>query len=198
MKIIQILILSFVLLLFTECSRMTYANYSIRDLKNGKYETDTSYIYELPFETNKSYLIVQGYYSSFSHSEEFSLDFKMKKGTKICAAREGVVVGMSEDSNIGGAKRKYMNDGNYISIKHEDGTYGGYWHLDYQGVLVEEGQWVERGQVIGLSGNTGYSAFPHLHFWVYRYDDGFQTIPTRFRTKDGAKYLKPGRRYKRP
>jgi murein DD-endopeptidase MepM/ murein hydrolase activator NlpD len=177
---------------------MTYANYTIRDLKNGKYEADTSYIYELPYEEGKRYLVVQGYYSNFSHKNEFSLDFKMKKGTKVCAARGGVVVGMYENSNIGGAKAKYMNDGNYVTIEHEDGTFAGYWHLDYQGALVERGDIVEKGQVIGLSGNTGYSAFPHLHFWVYDYRDGFTTLPTRFRTSKGVKYLKPSRKYLRP
>ena len=192
------LFFTFIVLTILSCSPVKYANYSIQDLKKGNYEADTSHVYELPFEKGKRYFVVQGYYSNFSHKGEFSLDFKMKKGTKICAARGGKVVGISEDSKIGGPKKKFMMDGNYITIKHNDGSFGGYWHLDFEGALVEKGDVVEVGQVIGLSGDTGYSAFPHLHFWVYRYDDGFATIPTRFKTENGIKYLKPSKFYRNP
>ncbi len=53
-----------------------------------------------------------------------------------------------------------------------DGSIAYYWHLQKDGVLVNIGDTVQTGQWIGLSGNTGYSAFPHLHFEVQGYDAG--------------------------
>jgi murein DD-endopeptidase MepM/ murein hydrolase activator NlpD len=142
-------------------------------------------------------MLVQGYMSSFSHKGEYALDFKMKKGTKICAARSGIVIATREDSKLGGYKDKYLSEGNYIIIKHDDGTYANYWHLNFNGALVNRGDTVQQGQVIGLSGNTGYSAFPHLHFEVTtQYTVGHNQSITRFRTNKGVTYLKPLHRYK--
>ena len=188
-------IFAFTIMLMLGCSPTYYANYTIRDLKSGKYERDTSYIYELPYETDKSYLMVQGYHSNLSHKNEYSIDFKMKIGTKICAARDGEVVRMQEKYTEGGTKNKYLNAANFIVIKHGDGTYAGYWHLAKDGAFVKIGDRVKAGDVIGLSGDTGYSAFPHLHFWVY--DENYDTMPTRFKTSKGVKYLKPRNRYKK-
>ncbi len=70
-----------------------------------------------------------------------------------------------------------------------------YWHLQKDGVLVNIGDTVKQGQLIGYSGNTGYTAFPHLHFQVY--DATGKNIATRFETKKGITYLRPGKWYKR-
>ena len=85
------------------------SNYSFHDLKAGKFEHDSSYIYSLPFEKGKSYLLIQGYNSKMSHKGEIALDFKMRKGTKICAMRDGQVIETKEDSDIGGLKSKYLS-----------------------------------------------------------------------------------------
>lgn len=151
-----------------------------------------NYAYELPYEKGKSHLLVQAYMSMFSHKGEYALDFKMKKGTRICAARAGIVVDIKEDSKKGGLKIKYLPLGNHIIIRHDDGTYANYWHLKYNGVLVNVGDTVKQGQVIGLSGSTGYSAFPHLHFEVTtRFSVGHNQIPTHFVTRKGKRFLKP-------
>lgn len=168
-------------------------------LQKGRIEEDTSYIYSLPYESGRSHLVVQGYYSAYTHRNRVAIDFKMKKGTKICAARGGVVVRMNETGSRGGLKSKYRREANYIVIQHDDGTRAGYWHLKKDGVLVNVGDTVKQGQVIGLSGNTGYTAFPHLHFVVWGNDANgqWQTIPTRFSTSKKTRYLRPLRRYKR-
>ena len=133
---------------------------AIRNLQKGKIEDDSSYVYSLPFEKGDRHLLIQGYYTSFSHKNRIAVDFKMKRGSKIAAARDGVVVRVKEDGNKGGLKREYRQYGNHIVIEHSDGSRAGYWHLKKDGVLVNAGDTVKQGQVIGLSGKTGYSALP--------------------------------------
>jgi murein DD-endopeptidase MepM/ murein hydrolase activator NlpD len=167
----------------------------IRDLKAGRINPDKSHVYSLPFTKGGRFLLVQAYNSKMSHTNEISLDFKMKKGSKICAARGGVVAAIKEDSDEGGLKDEYLSKGNHIIIKHNDGSEAMYWHLQKDGVLVNVGDPVLQGGLIGYSGNTGYTAFPHLHFQVY--DKDGKNIATRFYTKKGIIYLRPGNWYKR-
>jgi murein DD-endopeptidase MepM/ murein hydrolase activator NlpD len=166
----------------------------IRDLKSGKVKPDNSYIYNLPFAKGSKFLLIQAYNSKMSHQNELALDFKMRKGSKICAARGGVVIATKADSDVGGLKDEYLSKGNHIIIKHNDGSTAMYWHLKFNGVLVNVGDTVQQGQHIGYSGNTGYTAFPHLHFQVQNIEG--RDIATRFYTKKGIKYLRPGKWYK--
>lgn len=168
-----------------------------RNLRKGLYEQDTSYIYQLPFTLGKKSFMAQGYNGVFSHRGEFSIDFKLKKGAPVLAARGGVVLRTKDDSDKGGISNKYIFDANYVIIRHEDGSEAGYWHLKHKGVAVSEGDTVQAGQVIGYCGSTGYSSGPHLHFWVYMYKDSrLYTVPTRFMTPKGPRYLKAWRCYK--
>jgi murein DD-endopeptidase MepM/ murein hydrolase activator NlpD len=175
-------------------SRGQLTNNEIRDLKGGRIKPDNSPVYNLPFSKGSKFLLIQAYNSKMSHKNEISLDFKMKKGSKICAARAGTVAAIKEDSDVGGLKDEYLSDGNHIIIKHDDGGEAMYWHLKKDGVLVNVGDTVKQGQHIGYSGNTGYTAFPHLHFQVY--DAAGKNIATRFVTKKGIIYLRPGKWYK--
>jgi murein DD-endopeptidase MepM/ murein hydrolase activator NlpD len=176
-------------------------NYSINQLKGGQYKEDNSYVYWLPFPHKAKYLLIQAYDSKMSHRGELALDFKMKVGSKVCAARPGIVVAIREDSDKGGLKNEYLSEGNYIIIQHSDGTQANYWHLKKDGVLINVGDTIQKGQHIGFSGNTGYSAFPHLHFEVVPGNSNtgyknFNQLPTRFYTKKGIIYLRPGKYYK--
>jgi len=193
MKVLQLFIFIFL-------TAVCYAqqDYSIRDLKGGKFKDDSSYVYSLPFENKKKVFLIQAYDSKMSHKGEIALDFKVKKKTKICAARDGVVISAREDSDKGGLKPANMSDGNYISIQHYDGSVAHYWHLSKDGVLVNIGDTITKGQIIGLSGNTGYSAFPHLHFEVIGNDGkgARKQLPTRFTTNKGIVYLRPGHFYR--
>jgi murein DD-endopeptidase MepM/ murein hydrolase activator NlpD len=166
----------------------------IRNLKGGRVKPDNSYVYRLPFAKGSKFLLIQAYNSKMSHRNELSLDFKMKKGSKVCAARSGVVVAVKEDSNVGGLKDEYLSQGNHIIIQHEDGSRAMYWHLQYEGTLVNVGDSVVKGQHIGYSGNIGYTAFPHLHFQVQ--DVNGNDIATRFATKKGIIYLRPAKWYR--
>ncbi len=170
----------------------------IKQLQKGSIKEDTSFVYRLPFENNKKHWLVQGYFSSYSHKNRAALDFKMKRGTTISAARDGIVVRVKEDGNKGGWNKKYRPFGNVIVIQHADGSRAGYWHLQYNSAFVHVGDTVKQEQPIGLSGKTGYTLFPHLHFIVWRFDDKgqWQQVGTRFKTSKGISYLRPMRRYR--
>jgi murein DD-endopeptidase MepM/ murein hydrolase activator NlpD len=191
MKILSLLA---VLCLFTFSSVAQLTDREIHDLKAGRVKPDNSYVYYLPFPKGNKFLLIQAYNSNMSHTKELSLDFKMNKGSKICAAREGIVIATREDSDVGGLNSSYLNEGNHIIIRHEDGSTAMYWHLQKDGVAVNVGDSVTKGQLIGYSGNTGYTAFPHLHFQVQ--DKNGNDIATRFLTKKGIIYLRPSKYYK--
>jgi murein DD-endopeptidase MepM/ murein hydrolase activator NlpD len=171
----------------------------VKRLQKGIDRDDTSYVYALPYEEGKSYYMVQGYFSSFTHKERAALDFKMKRGSIICAAREGVVIRVKEDGDRGGLKRKYRAYGNYVIIQHADSSRAGYWHIQKDGALVNAGDTVKKGQPIALSGKTGYSFMPHLHFLVWSSDAKRQwrQVATRFQTSNGPRYLRPLRKYRK-
>ncbi len=187
-------IIGLALLLFSSCAVVQNNDFVDRaEALMG----DHYYVYSLPFEKNKSYLVVQGYESKFSHKGDYAIDFKMKQGSKVMAARDGIVSFARESFSEGGASSKYVGKGNGITIKHKDGTYAHYWHLQYNGALVSVGDTVVQGQLIGLSGSTGFSAFPHLHFEVTRQPRiSREDFPVLFYTTGGPKFLQPFRRYK--
>jgi murein DD-endopeptidase MepM/ murein hydrolase activator NlpD len=160
-------------------------------------DQDESFVYALPYPKGEKHLLIQGYKSSFSHKARLALDFKMKKGSLVTAAREGVVVRVEERYKKGGVSKKYLGRANQVVIRHSDGSQAMYAHLQFEGALVNVGDTVQQGQVIAKSGSTGYSALPHLHFivWGPMPNGGRGQIPTRFQTKSGPRYLKPGKSY---
>ncbi|MET9697183.1 M23 family metallopeptidase [Streptomyces sp. NPDC006529] len=93
---------------------------------------------------------------SHKHSGQ---DFAVPVGTKVHAVHAGVVV--KAGPNGAGDGPAY---GNAIVIKHATGTYSQYAHLSR--VQVKVGQKVSADQLIALSGNTGNSTGPHLHFEI--------------------------------
>ena len=130
--------------------------------------------YRLPFETGTSRWCVQGNRSTFSHrgNHTYSYDFLMPVGTPIVASRNGTVVEVS-------VARKGIGNfpGNRIVIEHSDGTRCFYVHLEEEGSWLEVGDEVFQGQVIGRSGTTGRSLYPHLHIHVESNGEG---IPFTF------------------
>lgn len=86
-----------------------------------------------------------------------AVDFGVKVGTPILASASGqVIISRSSGWNSG--------YGQYVVISHYNGTQTLYAHLSEN--LVSEGDTVFQGQIIGLSGNTGKSTGPHLHFEI--------------------------------
>lgn len=152
---------------------------------------DLKYVYNLPFKPNQITKVCLGY-GEGSHTSgsinEFAIDLACDEGTPVCAARDGIVIAFRADSNIGGPGAEYTNHANLITIKHADGSYAEYVHLKQNGVLVRANEHVTKGQIIGLSGNTGRSTGPHLHFCIYYYDqtEARHSVPFYMRTKTGV------------
>ncbi|MEP6700502.1 MAG: M23 family metallopeptidase [Bacteroidota bacterium] len=192
-------LLFFSLFLFAACSvSKNPLRKQVKLLQRGIIKDDSSYVYTLPYQEGKTFRVIQGYFSHFTHKERAALDFNMKPGTKITAARDGVVVRAKEDGTLGGFKKKYRPQGNNIVIQHTDGSRAGYWHLQHDGALVNVGDTVKKGQFIALSGKTGYAAVAHLHFLVWRFDINgqWQQVATRFQTSKGIKYLMSWKKYR--
>ena len=83
------------------------------------------------------------------------VDFAVSRGTPVLSVGNGEVV-----------IAKYSGSaGNYIAIRHGRQYMTTYMHLDK--ILVKPGQQVKQGDKIGLSGNTGRSTGPHLHFELH-------------------------------
>lgn len=161
---------------------------------------DNAATYSLPFDRGTNWLVGQGYNGRTTHTGKNALDFDMPEGTKIRAAREGVVVETEDGFRVGGPDQSLKTRANFVKVQHEDGTIANYVHLLHRGVRVRPGQRVRRGDVIGLSGNTGFTTGPHLHFEVYGItaDLDRETIPVYFQTTSGREVLREGGRYTNP
>jgi murein DD-endopeptidase MepM/ murein hydrolase activator NlpD len=163
-----------------------YCEWTIGD-KDARHDDDVLYLF--PYASAKSYRVLQGYGSRFSHTglEEFAIDFQMAVGTPVHAARSGVVARVVESHVKGCWEDGCGKYANYMVILHDDGTTGEYYHLRKNGALIDVGERVVAGQKIALSGNTGHTTTPHLHFAVYRAASWgtTQSIPVRFLSADG-------------
>jgi murein DD-endopeptidase MepM/ murein hydrolase activator NlpD len=97
------------------------------------------------------------------------------------------LAGFRDFDKAGLDMEKYGGRANYVRILHPDGSMGLYAHLEEGGVLVRVGQQVRAGQPIGLSGNTGFTTGPHLHFAV-QVNRGMrlESIPFRMSGPQGA------------
>ena len=151
---------------------------------------DDGYLYRLPYGDEVSFPIIQGYDAKLSHrgAERFTLDFGMPVGTPVHAARDGVVVLVEDSLDRGCAREQCGRFAIFVVVLHADGTTGEYFHLARGSVKVRPGEHVARGQGLALSGNTGFSTAPHLHFGVYRtgHDRTTESLSVRFQTRGGA------------
>lgn len=148
------------------------------------------YVYSLPYRSGP-FRVIQGPYGSFSHfrgsGNEEAIDWAMPVGTEVYPARPGIVVAVRQDCSEGGPNLRYKPDFNYVIVLHDDGTFAQYAHLKQDGVLAHLGDRVTTGQPIALSGNTGYTRGPHLHFEVFNPVDGStdKTLPVLFKSRTG-------------
>lgn len=148
---------------------------------------DDAYVYRFPYGASRSYRVLQGYGSRFSHTgrEHYAVDFDMPRGTPVHAARSGVVARVVERHGEGCWAARCADKANLIVVLHDDGTTGEYYHLARDSAVVKVGERVARGQPVAASGNSGHTTMPHLHFGVYiaNEDGRARSLRVRF---DGA------------
>lgn len=168
-------------MLFTSC-------FGTRGLTQecANYPECSSSAYILPYQTGTKCKIIQGNCAEnkkpWTHlgKMRYAYDFEMPIGTPIVASRGGTILFVRDnftDNDHG------KDQGNAIVILQEDGTYALYAHLTNKGSKVKLGQIVKQGEVIALSGNSGQSPIPHLHFQVNSCGDfsKCESLPVAFR-----------------
>ncbi|CAN5200545.1 M23 family metallopeptidase [soil metagenome] len=151
----------------------------------------SAYAYRLPFATGKHYAVLQGFHGAFSHTggNEYAVDFDCPVATRVLAARPGIVVASNASAQKSGTTPEFRNYDhvNWVLVLHDDGTLGQYMHLAPASVEVEPGRVVKRGDELALSGHTGFSSTPHLHYMVMTAgDDGVSTRTFPFELAVGA------------
>jgi len=101
-------------------------------------------------------------------------DFRAAVGTPVKALADGVVAGTGDtDVQCPG-----VSFGRFVLIKYDNGLASTFGHLTL--IKVSKGQSVVRGQIVGYSGNTGYSTAPHLHVSIYPKDAvDLKTLPSK-------------------
>ncbi len=110
-----------------------------------------------------------------------AVDFILDVDTPILASRAGLVAAIKSDSDRWGLDRDLADEANYVAVDHGDGTYAEYVHLGKNKVVVQEGQDVAAGDLLGYSGLSDCMSHPHLHFNVFRIEHGeASSIPVEF------------------
>jgi hypothetical protein len=169
-------------------------------------------VYRLPFGDESGWKLTNGNWDDPKPGhggdpnglQAFAFDFVFdsnnngigEEGQNIRAARGGTVHALVASESANNPTCDDPCDpgvGNYLVIKHSDGTFGVYWHMKKGGIFVKVGDKVNRGDVIGHTGNTGCSSTPHLHFdvrtgWDPNYScsnlSEFPSIRVRFEAKN--------------
>lgn len=168
--------------------RKTSYSYSYSAVFGDVFKTsyDENYRYDLPYKKGMRYRIEQGYNGRFTHQDENALDFNMPHGSQVRAARAGVVIAVVQGFTENCLREECKRMANYILVYHSDGTIADYSHLQYNEARVAVGDTVSKGDLLGLSGSTGYARGPHLHFVCFL--PGFdkrRAVKTKFRTGAG-------------
>ena len=153
--------------------------------------------YRLPFSSSQRFGVAQAFGGKATHTDKqnyYAVDIVMPEGTPVLAAREGVV--MTVDNDFFGAgldMSQYGDRANNIRVVHSDGTMAVYAHLQLEGAKVAVGDRVRVGQELAISGDTGYTSGPHLHFCV-QVNSNMQliSVPFEFTGSDGDFTPMPG------
>jgi formylglycine-generating enzyme required for sulfatase activity/murein DD-endopeptidase MepM/ murein hydrolase activator NlpD len=154
-----------------------------------------NYAYGIPYDSKNKFEVSQGYLAQHSHHNTYALDWDMPESTPIYAARSGKVTFVEQSFSEAGWSEYYLDKANFIEIQHSDATIATYVHLMKNGAIVEPGETVSKGDLLGYSGNTGYSTGPHLHFEVEKqtYPSDRKSIKTKFkRINSDVVYMNEG------
>jgi murein DD-endopeptidase MepM/ murein hydrolase activator NlpD len=126
--------------------------------------------YRLPFDCNTTRTCSNGNHTStHTGKDEYAYDFAMPVGTNVRAMRAGKVLRVRYPSPPGSScytsgSSSCANYANTVEVLHSDGTVALYMHLSKP--TVSNGQPVAQGDLLGKSGNSGWSTGPHTHVQV--------------------------------
>jgi murein DD-endopeptidase MepM/ murein hydrolase activator NlpD len=109
-------------------------------------------------------ILITSVFGSRWGTTHYGTDFRASIGTPVKSVYSGTIEGIG-DTDKDCPKASF---GKWVFIKHTNGLSSTYGHLSV--ISVKVGQKVKAGDIIGLSGNTGYSTGPHLHLSVYASD----------------------------
>ena len=127
-------------------------------------------LYRLPWRDVRTFTIIQApdgrITSHFTRATRYAVDIAMPEGVAVVAARHGVVEAL--EVRYGAESESVSYEGNFVRVKHGDGTAAIYAHLRRGGVTVAVGDQVAAGQLLGYSGSSGDVDAPNLHFAVVR------------------------------
>ena len=124
-------------------------------------------VYRLPFDDDGQWTTVpQGNWDdpATTGHQPYGFDFAHPVGGTIRAARGGEVVFVENNDGNTNQDASVPGYGTAVLVRHVDGTVAAYDHLKFNSTKVVKTQQVLQGDVLGLSGNTGQSGGPHLHF----------------------------------
>src|SRR5687768_15190546 len=129
-------------------------------------------LYRLPWAEGRSFMFTQvpggRITSHFTKATLHAVDVAMPEGVPILAARAGIVDAVEARQGKTRDEEPLTYEGNFVRVRHADGTAATYAHLKYDDIAVAVGESVEAGQLLGYSGATGDVDYPHLHFVVTR------------------------------
>ncbi len=140
----------------------------------------TEILFYLPYPKGSAYRVIQGPEGQFSHYglNRWATDFEMPEGTPVCATAAGKVVCVQQRFTTTGVTTEARTRANRIIIDHGRGLFSQYLHLKPHSARVSEGELVGRGEIIALSGSSGFATCPHLHFQIQ--DAVGQSLPRGF------------------
>lgn len=141
--------------------------------------------YSFPFRKENFIIAISDPRAHFGHFKD-AIDFTLPGGSEVLAALDGEVIEVKVDSKEGGPDSKYddLKYLNYITLKHDNEEYSQYGHLNYKGAFVKEGDFVKQGQKIAITGRSGLTTCPHLHFCVFKLvktKEGWESLRVRFK-----------------
>lgn len=117
----------------------------------------------VPFGCGLSFTVSQAHNTgSHTFNDVWAWDFRMPEGTPVVAAMDGVVRMARGDSTVGGCDQRFAPFANYVVVTHAGGIETQYLH--FREVLVQAGEHVKAGDLLGYSGQTGWACGAHLHF----------------------------------